>query len=511
MANEQIESSSWVIYPIGSKPRWTLSFFLGFQHYLTMFGATVSIPLIVGGAMGFPPDQLAILIGTVFFASGLATLFQQFLGNKLPIVQGGSFSFLGPTFAIIGMVQAQGGNWQMAIQNVAAAIMFASVFEIIIGYSGAIGKIKKFIGPLVIGPTIAMIGLALFETGAPFMAGNWIISMITLVALIVFSQVYSRRSRFFLLFPVISAIALGWICAVIGTLTGWIPAGNPANLTSAFQNIAAAPWFCIRPLIPFKWGFPTNTSLLIAGSFGMLAAYLASMVESIGDYHSCAKISEAPPPTERMISKGIGAEGIGCLVAGMLQSGSGTTSYSENIGAMGITRVASRRVIRCGAIIMLIIPVLGKIGAVFASLPGPVVGAMYVGLFGLIAAVGLANLQYVNLNNSRNLFILGLALFSGLSVRVAFQANPISWGAIGTVSGTLGMILQTILTTAMAVSAIIAMILDNSLPGATRKERGLTYWEKEATEEAWAKAEAEWEHMAEGEERKLEGFESAQK
>jgi len=112
----------------------------------------------------------------------------------------------------------------------------------------------------------------------------------------------------------------------------------------------------------------------------MLAAYLASMVESIGDYHSCAKISEAPPPTERMISKGgIGSEGLGCLVAGILQSGSGTTSYSENIGAMGITRVASRRVIRCGAIIMLVIPILGKIGALFASLPGPVVGAMYVG------------------------------------------------------------------------------------------------------------------------------------
>jgi len=176
------KNSKRLLYPIGSKPRWGLSFLLGFQHYLTMFGATVSIPLIVGGAMGFPPDQLAILIGTVFFASGIATLFQQFLGNKLPIVQGGSFSFLGPTFAIIAMVQAQGGNWQMCIQNVAAAIMFASIFEIILGYSGAVGKIKKFIGPLVIGPTITMIGLSLFESGAPFMAGNWTISIITLVA-----------------------------------------------------------------------------------------------------------------------------------------------------------------------------------------------------------------------------------------------------------------------------------------------------------------------------------------
>ncbi|MBA3063339.1 MAG: xanthine permease, partial [Atribacteria sp.] len=185
--------------------------------------------------------------------------------------------------------------------------------------------------------------------------------------------------------------------------------------------------------------------------------------------------------------------------------------YSENIGAIGITRVASRRAIRAGAIVMLVIPIIGKIGAIFASLPSPVVGAMYVGLFGLIVAVGLSNLQYVNLNNSRNLFILGLALFSGLSFRAAFIANPINWGLIGTFTGTLGSIVQTILTTAMAVSAIIALILDNYIPGATREERGLTYWEKEATPEAWAKAEAEWAQMKEGEEIKLKGFELVQK
>lgn len=511
MANEQQKTTGWVLYPIGSKPRWGLAFFLGFQHYLTMFGATVSIPLIVGGALGFPPDQLAILISTVFFASGIATLLQQFIGNKLPIVQGGSFSFLGPTFAIIGMVQAQGGNWQVGIQAIAASIMFASVFEIILGYSGAMGKIKRFIGPLVIAPTITMIGLALFETGAPMMSGNWIVSLVTLVALIFYSQVFSRRIRWFLLFPVISAIATGWIVAVIGTLAGWIPAGNAANLSVAFKQIAVAPWFTLRPLVPFKWGFPTSGSLIVAGSFGMLAAYLASMVESVGDYHSCAKLSEAPPPTERMISRGLGSEGVGCLIAGILQSGNGTTSYSENIGAIGITRVASRRAIRAGAIVMLVIPIIGKIGAIFASLPSPVVGAMYVGLFGLIVAVGLSNLQYVNLNNSRNLFILGLALFSGLSFRAAFNANPINWGLIGTFTGTLGSIVQTILTTAMAVSAIIALILDNYIPGATREERGLTYWDKEATPEAWAKAEAEWAQMKEGEEIKLKGFELVQK
>jgi xanthine/uracil permease len=515
MSNGQ-QAVGWVIYPIGSKPRWGLAFFMGFQHFLTMFGATISIPLIVGGAMGFPTDQLAVLIAAVFLNSGITTWCQQLIGNKLPIVQGGSFSFLGPTFAIIGMVQAQGGNWQMCIQHVAGAIMFASFFEIILGYSGLMGKIKKLIGPLSIGPTITMIGLALYTVGAPFMASNWTISFITLIALILYSQVFSRKSRLFLLFPVILAVATGWIAAVIGTLAGWIPAGNAANLTEAFKNIAAAPWFTIKPYIPFRWGFPTNTGILIAGSFGMLAAYLSSMVESIGDYHSCAKISEAPPPTERMISRGLGSEGVGCLIAGILQSGNGSTSYSENIGAIGLTRVAARRVIKAGAIIMLVIPFIGKLFAVFATLPQPVVGAMYVGLFGLIAAVGLNNLQYVNLNNARNLFILGLALFGGLSfpqatgaIRDNFSKKLAQSGAtFGTV---LGLIVFTIFSTPMAVSAITGIVLDNLLPGATRDERGFTYWEKEATEENWQKAEAEWAKMKEGEERKLTGFEASQK
>jgi len=209
-------------------------------------------------------------------------------------------------------------------------------------------------------------------------------------------------------------------------------------------------------------------------------------------------------------------QGVGCLIAGILQSGNGSTSYSENIGAIGLTRVASRRVIRAGATIIIILPLIGKLFAVFASLPQPVVGAMYVGLFGLISAVGLNNLQYVNLNNSRNLFILGLSLFGGLSFPAAFSSirdnfskklaeQGASFGVV------LGLIVFTILSTAMAVSAIIGIVLDNLLPGATREERGFAYWEKEATEEAWQRAEAEWAKMKEGEERKLTGFEASQK
>lgn len=502
--SENGQHTGWVIYPIGSKPKMGLAILLGLQQYLTMFGATVLIPFITGGAMGMPQTELALLISTMFFASGITTLIQQSpLGNKLPIIQGGTFSFLGPMFAIVGMVAAEGLGWQVMIQQVSAAVMFASVFEIVLGYTGLMGVVKKVISPLVIAPTIAMIGLALYGIGAPWMAGNWTISIITLVAMILYSQVFSRKSKIFMLFPVLLAILTGWLLSLIGTLAGWIPEGNPANLTSGVELIRTAPWFSLRHMLPFKWGFPSLNAITLAGSLGMLAGYLGSMVESIGDYYSCARMAEAPVPTAKMISRGLGAEGLGCFIASLLQTGNGTTSYSENIGSIGLTHVASRRVIRAGAVIMLILPMFGKFGAALATLPQPVIGAMFVAMFGLISAVGLSNLQFTNLNNSRNLFIVGLAFFSGLSFPAHFGAAAISWGDAGSAVNILGSILQTIMTTGMAVTAIVAIVLDNLLPGATRAERGLEYWDNEASDEAWEKAEAEWAKMAVGEERVL--------
>ncbi len=518
MNEDKSEHKHWIVYPIGSKPKWGLAVLLGIQQYLTMFGATVLIPFIVGGAMGLPPEELALLISTIFFTSGLCTLIQQSpLGNKLPVIQGGTFSFLGPTFAILGLVTAEKFGsagiplWQVKIQMVSGAIMVASVVEIVLGYTGIMGQVRKLISPIVIGPTIAMIGLALFGIGAPWMATNWIISLATLIALILYSQVFSIKSKVFMLFPVLLAIATGWILSLLGTITGLIPDGNAANLAGKLGLIGSAPLISLKPLMPFKWGFPQfGSSVMWAGVFGMLAGYLASMIESIGDYYACARISEAPVPTGKMISRGLGAEGLGCFIAGIMQTCNGTTTYSENIGSIGLTKVASRRVVRCGAAVMLVIPIIGKFGAVLATLPMPVVGAMFVGLFGMIASVGLSNLQIVNLNNSRNLFIIGISFFAGLSVPFWFTphfdvgtgqivSGALAWGTPGSFINVLGNIFQAVLSTGMAVTAIIGIILDNLLPGATRAERGLEIWETEASDEAWEEAEASWDAMAEGE------------
>ncbi len=133
-----------------------------------MFGSTVAIPLLLAPAFGITnPVEKGWLIATMFFVSGLTTLLQTTFGNRLPIVQGGTFSFLAPTMAICSMAALATAGWEIRMQHVQGAIIAGSFFEIIIGASGLMGRLLKYVGPITIAPTIALIGLALFKFGAP--------------------------------------------------------------------------------------------------------------------------------------------------------------------------------------------------------------------------------------------------------------------------------------------------------------------------------------------------------
>ena len=454
-----------LLYGIDDKPPMVETVVLGLQHYLTMFGSTLAIPLILSKPLGLEdkPVELGWLIATMFFVSGITTLLQTTWGNRLPIVQGGTFSFLAPTFAICGMAALAQAGWEVRMQHVQGAIIAGSLVEIAVGATGLVGRLLRFVGPITIAPTIALIGLALFKFGAPKAGEHWPIGGLTIILIILFSQYLKSKYRSFELYPILLAILMAWAVAAILTITGVFTAGHPSF--TSLENLRNAPWF--RVPYPLQWGIP---QFGIAAFVGMLAGYIASMVESIGDYYACARLSGAPTPDERIINRGITFEGIGCLVAGIFGTGNGTTSYSENIGAIGLTRVGSRRVVQAGALIMILLGTVSKFGALFTTIPSPIVGGMYCAMFGMIAAVGLSNLQFVDLNSARNLFILGFAFFMGLSVPEYFAVHPLTlepeW---------LANIINTLGSTGMAVGAFIALLLDNTVPG-TDEERGLTAW-----------------------------------
>ncbi|MEE3188463.1 MAG: solute carrier family 23 protein [Candidatus Neomarinimicrobiota bacterium] len=459
------ENKTSLLYNIDDNPPVLETVILGLQHYLTMFGSTVAIPLILAPAFGIiDPVEKGWLIATMFFVSGITTLLQTTFGNRLPIVQGGTFSFLAPTFAICGMAALANAGWEVRMQHVQGSIIAGSLVEISVGASGIIGRLLRFVGPITIAPTIALIGLALFKFGAPEAGRHWPIGGLTILLIILFSQYLRQKHRTFELYPILLAIATAWIVSATLTTVGLFPEGHPSH--TSLDNLKNAPWFRIP--YPFQWGFPQFGA---AAFIGMLAGYIASMVESIGDYYACARLSGAPTPDKHVINRGITFEGIGCLVAGIFGTGNGTTSYSENIGAIGLTRVGSRRVVQAGAVIMILLGMVSKFGALFTTIPQPIVGGMYCAMFGMIVAVGLSNLQFVNLNSARNLFILGFAFFMGLSVPEYFAQQPMQFEPAWVAS-----ILNTLGSTGMAVGAFTALALDNTILG-TDEERGLKAWE----------------------------------
>jgi xanthine/uracil permease len=221
------------------------------------------------------------------------------------------------------------------------------------------------------------------------------------------------------------------------------------------------------PWGPPKFGLPALGALL--------AGFFAVMIESIGDYHSCSYAAGLDDPDAATISRGLGAEGFNCALAGLLGA-VGTTSYTENIGLISLTGVASRNVVRTGAVLLVGISLLGKVGALVATLPSPVIGGAYIALFGAIGALGIQVLLRADMSSQRNVLIVGFAFLMAMglpgwveqeSVRNAFM-DPHR----GETLSTLGGMVWAILKTPMAVAGICATVCDSLIPG-TDRERGI--------------------------------------
>jgi len=478
-----------IIYGLEDRPPPIRAGVLAAQHVLTMFGSTVSIPLLFGPAMGMSIEQIALLISSVMLCSGVATFIQATFGSRLPIIQGVSFSFIAAFFGIIttvGLSEAQGGmggDAAMMMQYIAGAVMVGALIEMTIGFSGLMGWVRKLLSPVVVGPVIMLIGLALFQHGAPKAGTDWSISGLTMLLVIVFSLVLSRKSKLFRLFPILSAlIFVVTLCWVLGAM-GVYEKGDPSYVN--LSAVESSPWVRTDPSqIFFPWGMPKfHIGFIIA----VIAGYLASMIESFGDYHACSQMAGGGDPTPKQISRGIGCEGIGCFLTGVF-GGFSSTSYSENVGLVGLTKVGSRYVVQIGAVILILLGFFGKFGAFAAAIPGPVVGGLYCVMFGLIAAVGVQQLAKCDLQSDRNLFIAGFSLFMGLSVPAYFASvattenmqvgqtlavyTPTVEPLLANLTDGLKGVVVSIGSTGMAVAAIIGLLLDNLIPG-TPEQRGI--------------------------------------
>lgn len=498
-----------VLYGVEDVPSPPMCFLFGLQQAIMCIGGTLSIPFILSGliCVGDKNDVTSTLLSITMFMCGIATIIQTTFGIRLGIIQGGSHTFIAPIVAMMAVDKWRCPEtaedsfapnatdsdelWKIRMREIQGNLVVASITQLVLGCTGMIGVLLQFIGPLTIAPTISLIGLSLTGVVIEFNKLHWGIAFLSMSLTLLFTlylgkfklplPAWSSKRKchitgypLFQLFPVILSICISWLFCLVLTVTDVLPNNSTepsymARTDARIDVLERAPWFYWP--YPFQFGTPTVSA---AGYVAFLAATLSSVIESIGDYYAAARISGAPPPPSHAINRGIAMEGLSSIVSGLVGAGHGTTSYSGNIGAIGITKVASRAVFLTAGVILLLCGVIGKFGAILTLIPDPVIGGTLTVVFGMVSAVGISTLKFIDLESTRNLTILGISLILGLMVP-QYINDPVNASIIDTGNNELDQVIKVLLGTAMFVGGFVGCLLDNTVPG-TNEERGIIAW-----------------------------------
>ena len=417
-----------------------------------MFGATVAAPFLIAQGIGMPTAELGYLISFVYITMGLATILQGTFGCKLPFIMGSSFSYIPPIISVGQVYAPITGNFGMPAISV--GLVGSGAVHSLVGFSRLVGTIRKYITPTIVAPTLICIGLALVPYSALLSyqpPGPWL--MFLTIAIIIFLTYFTKG------FPSYTAVFWG---AVIGYIIGF--ASGVVDLTEFYQ----APLF--RPPALFPWGYYLDALPILILLFGSLAV----IIESTGDVFSLSILTETMTHKWHL-NRAVAAEGLGIMGGGLL-GGIACTTYSENIGLVGLTGVASRYVTIGAGAIALALGMIPKFGALIAAMPKPVLGGVTFITYGMIAAAGMKQLEIIPMS-ARNMFIIGTAVTLGLGMPLIIN------GAYGITSpvgpwllahGAWGRALYTLGNTSMAVAAISAAVMDYIIPG-SEEERGMAY------------------------------------
>ena len=408
-----------LIYGIKDKPKFGQLLIFAFQQVLAILAATILVPAIIGNGM----SQSAALFG-----AGVGTIvYQLFTKFKSPVYLGSSFAFIGSMFAAFGGAASASAGYAGLLIGAAFAGLVYVVIAIIVKFVG-VKWINKLMPPVVIGPTVALIGLSLAvnavndltvgkvlnEAGAsaasPYVA--LVVGIITLLSIFVFS-VYGKKM--IKLIPFVLGILVGYIAATIFTVIGI--ATNNVSLQlinfSAFQNmqIFAVPNFSFLKAMEGVKEIDGSFIATIAVAYVPVAFVV--FAEHIADHKNLSSIIGQDLLEEPGLHRTLLGDGVGSI-AGAFFGGCPNTTYGESVGCVAITRNASVITISTAAIMCLVISFFGPFVTFLSSIPNCVMGGVCVALYGFIAVSGLKMIQGVNLNASKNLFVVSAILIPGI-------------------------------------------------------------------------------------------------
>ena len=431
-----------LIYGIKDKPKFGQMLLFAFQQVLAILAATILVPAIIGNGM----SQSAALFG-----AGVGTIiYQLFTKYNSPVFLGSSFAFIGSMFAAFGgAASASAGYAGLLIGAIFAGLVYV-VIALVVKFVG-VKWINKLMPPVVIGPTVALIGLSLAVNAvndltlgkvmvegvsacSPYVA--LICGLITLFAIFAFS-VYGKNM--IKLIPFILGILVGYIAATIFTVIG-IATDNVALQVinfAAFKDmtIFAVPDFAF--LEAFKGVKEIDGAFIATVAVAYVPVAFVVFAEHIADHKNLSSIIgqdllENPGLHCTLLGDGVGS------IAGAFFGGCPNTTYGESVGCVAITRNASVVTITTAAIMCMVISFFGPFVTFLASIPNCVMGGVCVALYGFIAVSGLKMIQQVNLNAGKNLFVVSSILIPGIGgLSVSFGKVTLTTIACALILGIL--------------------------------------------------------------------------
>lgn len=414
-----------LILDVEARPAPLKGILLSLQHVFAMFGATILVPILLN-----MPVSVALL------ASGVGTIIYQIATRaKVPVYLGSSFAYI----AAMQIAMDQMGGDISAAQT--GVVMVGLVYILLAGLIRFTGTswVDKILPPIVIGPMIIVIGLGLAGnavTSAGFvMDSDWRTIFVAIATFLITAFVNTYGKGFFKIIPFLTGIAGGYIIAAMLGVVDFTP-------------VAEANWFAMPQLyLPFETNtFNSYTFYFGPESWALLPIVLVTVAEHIGDHSVLGKICDREFLKEPGLKRTLIGDGAATAVSAFF-GGPANTTYGENTGVIGMTRIASVSVIRNAALIAIFLSFMGKFTALISTIPDAVLGGMSILLYGVIASNGLKVMieDKVDFNQSRNLIIASSMLVVGLGGAVFDIAGFV------TLSGT-------------ALSAIVGIILNIILP-----------------------------------------------
>ena len=410
-----------LVYNIQDKPKFPQLLVFAFQQVLAILAVTIAVPAIIGNGM----SQSAALFG-----AGVGTLvYQLFTRFKSPVYLGSSFAFLGSmSAAFAGATSAAAGHVGLMIGAVMAGLVYV-VIAIVIKLVG-VKWINKLMPPVVIGPTVAIIGLSLagnavgdLKTGrvvgcSPYVA--LICGLITLFAVIMFS-VYGKKMM--KLIPFVLGILVGYVAATIFTVIG-IFTDNAALQVIDFSVFANMTILKMPEYTFLQLGEgiqAVDPAFIATVAVAYVPVAFVVFAEHIADHKNLSSIIGQDLLEEPGLHRTLLGDGVGSM-AGAFFGGCPNTTYGESVGCVAITRNASVITITTAAIMCMVISFFGPFVTFLASIPNCVMGGVCIALYGFIAVSGLKMVQKVDLGQSKNLFVVSTILITGIGgLSVSFR------------------------------------------------------------------------------------------